>query len=482
MSLMIRNPIVKNATTNPAKNAVLEYGKNTTYSELAENCSKIAGTLINLDIRSGDRIALLAKSTTQYIETLSAITGIGCSFIPLNTRLTTPEIAEIINDCKPQLLIYDEEHEHIAKQLADLTRLPKVFFLNDLFDAPPSSLLIEHPPDGIHSIIYTSGTTGTPKGVVLTWENLYESAKGSAENLGSKPTDIWLCCLPLNHIGGLSIPIRTAFSGTCTMLHTGFDPVSISTALHEQSVSLASFVPTMLRRLLELDAKEYPPTLRSILVGGGPVEKNLLELASKKGLPVIQTYGMTETSSQITTLAPDEAQTHLGSAGRPLGKTKIRIHPNEKQLGEILVQGPVVTSGYFNNPQKTADSIKGGWLYTGDIGTIDNQGFLYVQGRKDELIITGGENVNPSEIEDCLLKWPGITAAAAIGLPDKEWGQKIIVAFTSDNEIPINDLDNWLKKQLANFKIPKQYLRVETLPTTASGKIKRNALKKLFES
>ena len=238
----------------------------------------------------------------------------------------------------------------------------------------------------------------------------------------------------------------------------------------------------MLRRLLELDAKEYPPTLRSILVGGGPVEKNLLELASKKGLPVIQTYGMTETSSQITTLAPDEAQTHLGSAGRPLGKTKIRIHPNEKQLGEILVQGPVVTSGYFNNPQKTADSIKGGWLYTGDIGTIDNQGFLYVQGRKDELIITGGENVNPSEIEDCLLKWPGITAAAAIGLPDKEWGQKIIVAFTSDNEIPINDLDNWLKKQLANFKIPKQYLHVETLPTTASGKIKRNALKKLFES
>ena len=115
MSLMIRNPIVKNATTNPEKNAVLEYGKNTTYSELAKNCSKIAGTLINLDIRPGDRIALLAKSTTQYIETLSAITGIGCSFIPLNTRLTTPEIAEIINDCKPQLLIYDEEHEHIAK-------------------------------------------------------------------------------------------------------------------------------------------------------------------------------------------------------------------------------------------------------------------------------------------------------------------------------------------------------------------------------
>ena len=482
MPFVIRNPIVKNATTNPGKNAVLEHGKITTYSELAENCSKVAGTLINLDIRPGDRIALLAKSTTQYLETLSAITGIGCSFIPLNTRLTTPEIAEIIKDCEPKLLIYDAEHENIGKQLTGLTGLPKVFFLDDLFNSPSSSLLTEHPADGIHSIIYTSGTTGTSKGVVLTWGNLYESAKGSATNLGSKPTDIWLCCLPLNHIGGLSIPIRTAFSGTCTMLHSGFDPVSISTALHEQSVSLVSFVPTMLRRLLELDTKKYPPTLRSILIGGGPVEKNLLELALKQGLPVIQTYGMTETSSQITTLAPSEAQTHLGSAGRPLGKTKIRIYPDEKQLGEILVQGPVVTSGYFNNSQKTSESIKEGWLYTGDIGTIDDQGFLYVQGRKDELIISGGENVNPSEIEECLLKWPGITAAAAVGLSDKEWGQKIIVAFTSDNEIKITDLDNWLKERLANFKIPKQYLRVKSLPTTANGKIKRSALKKLFES
>jgi len=317
---------------------------------------------------------------------------------------------------------------------------------------------------------------------MLTWENLYESAGGSSINLKSEPDDLWLCCLPLNHIGGLSIPIRTAFSGTCTLLHNGFDPMLVSTVLHEQSVSLVSLVPTMLQRLLEVDNKNYPPTLRSVLVGGGPVEKDLLKRALQRGLPVIQTYGMTETSSQITTLTPKDAQTHLGSAGRPLGKTKVRIYPNKEQLGEILVQGPIVTSGYLNNQKKTTEVIKDGWFYTGDIGVIDKQGFLYVHARKDDLIITGGENVNPSEIEKSLLEWPGITAVAATGIPDTEWGQKIVVAFTSDNEIAITDLDNWLKERLANFIIPKQYLRVKSLPSTANGKIKRSALKKLFES
>ncbi|SVB05527.1 uncharacterized protein METZ01_LOCUS158381 [marine metagenome] len=479
---MIRNPIVKNATTNSDKNAILEHGKSTTYSELAENCSRVAGTLIDLGIRPGDRIALLAMPTTQYLETFSAITGLGCAFIPLNTRLTIPELAEIFRDCAPKILICDQEHKNMGEQLIELTRLSKLFLLNNLFNSSSSSLLTEHRPDTIHSIIYTSGTTGTPKGVILTWENLYESAEGSLANLRSKPDDLWLCCLPLNHIGGLSIPIRTAFSGTCTLLHDGFDPVLVSTVLREQSVSLVSLVPTMLRRLLEVDKKNYPPTLRSIIVGGGPVEKDLLKQALQRGLPVIQTYGMTETSSQITTLAPTEAQTHLGSAGRPLGKTKVQIYPDKEQLGEILVQGPVVTSGYLNNPKKTAEAIKDGWFYTGDVGTIDKQGFLYVHARKDDLIITGGENVNPSEIEESLLEWPGITAAAAIGITDTEWGQRIVVAFTSDNEIAINDLDNWLKERLANFKIPKQYLRVKTLPTTANGKIKRSVLKKLFES
>lgn len=482
MPRMIDNPILKNAATNPSKSAVREHGKITTYSELAENCSRVAKTLTDLGLRPGDRVAVLAKSTTQYLEAFSAITGLGCAFIPINTRLTIPELTEIIRDCEPKLLICDIEHVNMGKQLIELTRLSKLYLLNNLFNSSSSSLPTEHRPDTIHSIIYTSGTTGTPKGVILTWENLYESAKGSSINLRSEPDDLWLCCLPLNHIGGLSIPIRTAFSGTCTLLHNGFDPVLVSTVLHEQSVSLVSLVPTMLKRLLEVDKKNYPPTLRSVLVGGGPVEKNLLKRALQRGLPVIQTYGMTETSSQITTLAPTDAQTHLGSAGRPLGKTKIRISPDKEQLGEILVQGPVVTSGYLNNPQKTAEAIKNGWLYTGDVGVIDEQGFLYVRARKDDLIITGGENISPSEIEESLLKWPGITAIAAIGIPDTEWGQKIVVAFTSDNEIAIDDLDKWLKERLANFKIPKQYLRVKSLPTTANGKIKRNALKKLFTS
>jgi O-succinylbenzoic acid--CoA ligase len=323
-------------------------------------------------------------------------------------------------------------------------------------------LLGEHDMSDVHCLILTSGSTGTPQSVALTYGNHLFSAMGSAFNIGVDPADRWLCALPISHISGLSIVMRSAIYGTAMILEDGFETDSVARAIEEDGATVISLVSTMLNRLLEADVDLSKP--RAILVGGGPVSTDTLEEALSRGASVIQTYGLTETCSQVTTLEVAEARRKVGSVGRPLLTSHLRIHE-----GEILVQGPTVSAGALDPD---------GWLHTGDVGRIDEEGFLYVEGRTDEMIITGGENVTPAEVEDTLMKHPAVREAAVIGRSDPEWQTAVTAVLVVDDvaRVTPDELRSFCSKTLAGYKVPKRFEFVESLPRTTSGKIRRSDL------
>ena len=325
----------------------------------------------------------------EQVVLVHALMKVGAVVLPLSPRLSAAERAAVLAAEEP------------AVDLSDAGQLTQTEA-----DLP---LLGEHDMDDIHCRILTSGSTGAPNAVGLTYGNHLWSAVGSAFNIGVEPEDRWLCCLPLSHISGLSIVMRSVIYGTTAVLHDGFDVDRVAASLAEDGITVVSLVSTMLVRLLEAGADLSGP--RAILVGGGPVPEGPLEEAIGRGATVVQTYGLTEAGSQVTTLAPADARRKLGSAGRPLLTTHLRI-----QDGEILVQGPTVAPG-----RADAD----GWLHTGDLGRIDEEGFLYVEDRIDDLIVTGGENVVPAEVEQVLLRHPEVADAAVIGREDPEWQQAV---------------------------------------------------------
>ena len=312
------------------------------------------------------------------------------------------------------------------------------------------------------TVLFTSGTTDGPEPVVLTRQNHEASAIASAWNLGVAPDDRWLCVLPLHHIGGLAILLRSVIYGTTVVLHERFDPTAAVRAIEGGEVTLASLVPTMLRRMRAVGLSEAG-ALRAILLGGGPVPRELLEWSARAGLPAVQTYGMTETASQIATLRVHEALEHHGSAGRPLLGVELRIADH----GEILVRGPMVARSAL---------AEDGWLHTGDAGHLDEDGFLHVHGRLDETIVTGGENVAAREVEDALLAHPAVADAAVAGQPDAEWGEAVVAWVVLATHASDAELAAHCRRRLAVFKVPKRFIRMRELPRNEAGKVVRRRL------
>ena len=313
--------------------------------------------------------------------------------------------------------------------------------------APPAP--IDAPP-GTATVIFTSGTTGEPKPVYLTAANHEASAIASAWNLGVDPGDRWLCCLPLWHVGGLSILHRSALYGTTAVLHDGFHAQRVREELESGGITQVSLVATMLRRLIDAGLGEWP-TLRAALVGGGPVPSDLVEWAAGTGFPLIQTYGMTETASQVVT------------GGRPLLGVDLEIAAD----GEILVSGPMVAPGATSED---------GWLHTGDRGRLDANGSLHVEGRLDDMIVTGGENVAAAEVEAALLSHPAVADAAVVGQPNPEWGEAVTAYVVLAAEASDDELLTHCRQRLAAFKVPKSVHRRDELPRNAAGKLLRRCL------
>jgi O-succinylbenzoic acid--CoA ligase len=318
--------------------------------------------------------------------------------------------------------------------------------LNPALSAPalPSDL-----PADTRAVVFTSGSTGEPTPVCLTRQNFEASARASAELLGVEPDDRWLCCLPVFHVGGLSIFTRSAIYRTTVVAEPGFDPGRVKGLLEGGEVTLASLVPTMLARLRDAGL-DRAPGVRTILLGGGPIPDDLLAWALDVGLPVRPTYGMTETTSQIATAEVGER------LARPLPGAEIRIADD----GEILVRGAMVAID--------------GWLHTGDRGRLTDDGLLEVHGRMDDLIVTGGENVAAREVEEAIRSHPGVTDAAVLGIEDPEWGRAIWAFVVGD--VAEGDLVEHCRGLLPGFKVPKRVVVLEELPRTSSGKVERAPL------
>ncbi|HKN95253.1 MAG TPA: o-succinylbenzoate--CoA ligase [Thermoleophilaceae bacterium] len=412
----------------------------TTYAELAEGAARTARRLAALGVREGQRVATTLPPSLAFAELLHALPLIGASLVPLNTRLTSGERRWQLEDSGARLCVEEpldgEEAEIEARRAPDL--------------------------DSEHSVIYTSGTTGRPTAVSLTHRNHIASALASAWNLGVDPGDRWLGVLPLFHVGGLAVLLRSAIYGTTAVLHDGFDVERVKDAFEQGEVTLASLVPTMLRRLVEAGL-ESAPALRAVLLGGGPVPRDLLEWSAQHDFPALQTYGMTQTSSQIATLTAAEAVTKAGSAGRPLLGVELSISGE----GEILARGPMISPGALD----PAD----GWLHTGDRGRLDDEGYLWVEGRLKDVIVTGGENVACAEVERVLEAHPAVVEAAVVGLPDPEWGELVTAFVVLDGE-PGGDLIAHCRERLAGYKVPRALHVVDALPRNAAGKLLRRDL------
>jgi o-succinylbenzoate---CoA ligase len=441
--MILDNWLAQRAQTCPDRAALIVDGGRLTYEELEAEATAAARRLAAHGVRGGATVTLELPVGADYVVLLHALMKVGAVAQPLNTRLAAGEREAELERAAPALVI-SRPHD-VGGPEADLP------------------LLGEHDLDAVHCRVLTSGTSGRPRPIGLTYGNHLWSAVGSAFNLGVDPSDRWLCCLPLYHVAGLEIVMRSVIYGTAAVVQDGFAVEAVAEALERDGVTVMSLVTTQLTRLLEAGVDLSGP--RVILVGGGPVPLDVLEEAIDRKASVVQTYGLTETASQVTTLVPQEARRKLGSAGRPLLTTHLRIKD-----GEILVQGPVVAPGCADED---------GWLHTGDLGRIDDEGFLYVEERLGDVIVSGGENVLPAEVEEVLLRHPDVADAAAVGRADADWQEAVeaVVVLRHGAAAGAEELRQHCAESLASYKVPKRFEFVSELPRTDSGKLLRRALR-----
>ncbi len=473
-------PIRSGAETRPDALALTFLGKQWTYRELDAWVSWWVAALQAREVKPGDRVALISTNHAMVAVLYFALGRLGAVLVPLNVRLTRAELQPLLDDVAPKFTL--TYAGGLAERLfPDLETL--VSFMDKVPSSASSSECVPLGEQTPRIILFTSGTTGRPKGAVLTEGNFRASARASAANLGAHPAPYWLGTLPLFHVGGLAMLTRTAYDGGCLVLRARFDEEDTNRAIDEEGVTHASFVATTLERVLDARKdRRVPSTFRLALIGGGPVPAPLLARARAAGILALQTYGLTEACSQVTTERPDEADGR--TAGRALPGLEVRITgPGGEPLeagreGDIEVRGPTVMSGYLNRPEATREAFRDGWLRTKDVGVLDGSGRLTVLSRRTDLIVRGGENIYPAELEAVLAAHPAVREVAVVGIPDAKWGE-VPVAFVATREgaeLP-GDLGAWCRESLAGFKVPARFLELEALPRNAMGKVERRVLR-----
>ncbi|WP_181349501.1 o-succinylbenzoate--CoA ligase [Thalassobacillus sp. CUG 92003] len=457
-------------------------GSSLTFNELRDNSRQWAKWLKAQGIERYDHVAVLSGNDERMVYLIHALSYIGAVAVLLNARLSQSELAFQIDDADVKLLVCQEDLLQTGTGAA--TSQSVLVLGMDSFRTLPDrdeSFLEEIELDQLATIMYTSGTTGKPKGVMHTYGNHWFSAVASALNLGLHQEDKWLLALPIFHVGGFSVLIKSLIYGMPVYLLNQFDEHVVNRAIYQHGVSIVSVVTPMLNRLMDnMEEREYPHTFRCMLLGGGPAPYTLLEQAKQKKIPVFQTYGMTETSSQIVTLSPKDALEKLGSAGKALSTAQLQIGKGAEpyEIDVIRLKGPMVTKGYYKRPEATEELFQNGYLSSGDVGYLDEEGFLYVVDRRKDLIISGGENIYPAEIENVLLGVEGIIDAGVTGMEDSKWGA-VPVAFVVTHKkqmLTAEEVKRMCQTQLARYKVPAHIYFVEELPRNAARKLLRRKL------
>ena len=451
--MLLEGWLARAAAERPGHTAIQTPQRSWTYQELLAAADHGARELHEMGVRRGDRVALALPPGLGFAQALHACLLAGVVAVPVDLRLSARERADVAASATRVL------EQPLGEPGGDPGHRGGTGW--DGHDSEATAV-----------VIHTSGTTSAPRPVELSYGNLLWSALGSAVALGLDPGERWLCTLPLSHVGGLSILLRSAIYRTTAVVHERFDTERALASLLEEEITLVSVVATTLARLLDAGLSA-PPRLRCALTGGGPVPAALVERARAAGVPVSLTYGLTEACSQVTTTPVAEARGSQLAAGAPLFCTTVRIDPSdqlEPGVGEILVRGPTVARGAL-----AAD----GWLHTGDLGRLDQSARLTVTGRRSETIVSGGENVAPAEVEAVLEAHPQVLEAAVMGASDAQWGEIVtaIVVARPGTRLDGEELRAHCAQKLAGYKVPKRVTLVRgPLPRTPSGKLLRREL------
>jgi O-succinylbenzoic acid--CoA ligase len=451
--MVVEGWLARAAAARPQSTALQTPETSWSYVRLHAAARFAAAELAGRGVGPGSRVAIVLTPGLDFAQTLHACLLLGAVAVPVDLRLSERERERIAAGCA--VIVREPLGEGPGEGHAAL----------ELPGAPAG-----HDLDATAVIIHTSGTTATPRPIELTYGNFLWSALGSAVALGLDPQERWLCALPLSHVGGLSILLRSSIYATTAIVHERFEVERVLHALREERVTLVSLVATTLTRLLDAGLAD-PPALRCALTGGGPVPAALIARATAAGVPVSLTYGLSESCSQVTTTPVAETDGSHGqdspSAGPSLFCTRVRIAADE----EILVQGPTVAPGAL---------AQDGWLHTGDLGSLDGRGRLRVTGRKADTIVSGGENVAPAEVEAVIEAHSQVLEAAVLGRPDPNWGEAVtaIVIARPGAQLELEELRAHCATALAPYKVPKQFvLASEPLPRTRSGKLLRRELR-----
>lgn len=503
----------------PKKKAIICGTHHWTYQEFYNRLTRLAYALKSYGIDKDDKVAILHPNCHYFLEAYFAISQLGAVAVPINYRLSPQEIAFILHDSDSKILIADPLFQKQINSIRDTTSgIARIIWTGEKYKiTEPDDLHYEEilacahdsqcqepaiTAENIAQIYYTSGTTGRAKGVMLSHKNVLTHALGTIAELHLTDNDVWIHVAPLFHLADAWATWAITLVGGTHVLVREFDPKIIFESIQKETVTLTNLIPTMLNVMVNHpDVTKYDySSLRLLLSGGAPIAPEVVrKVIETFKCDYIQTYGMTETSPYLTLsilknhlkqLPHNDQLRYKSKTGREFINVELKVvdnqgkevAANEKEVGEIIVKGDIVTSGYWNLPEETANLIKDGWLFTGDLAVIDDEGYITIVDRKKDVIITGGENVYSTEVENVLYQHSAISECAVIGVPDPLWGEAVkgVVVLKQNQEATEEDIIQFCKERIAHFKAPKSIVFVNVLLKTGSGKIHKKALRDLY--
>jgi len=498
MAINIGEFLTKRAILSPRREGLVCNELRMTFEQMNSRANQLAAAMQRLGIGKGDRVALLALNEPEYYDMLFGLGKIGAVLVPVNYRLAAPEVSYILSDCGAKVLVFSKEYVEIVNTVRQGAKDVKLVGIMDdppewassykkLLDAEPTGEpKIQGGGNDTLAILYTSGTTGRPKGAMLTHDNFYCTSVSLHVTLGYTG-ETFLIPLPLFHIGALGGVPMFIHLGQKSVLLRSFDPKRMLELIQEEKITGFGTVPAMLMflKLVPGFEKYSFKTVKVILVYAAPVPVTLIKEYAASGIEIQQLYGLTECTGPASLIDPEHAIAKAGSCGLPIFHSEIRLVDDQGKdvgpevLGELLIRSENVMKGYWNRPDETSRAIIDGWLCTGDLAKKDKDGFLYILDRKKDMIISGGENIYPAEIEDMLLQNPKVADAAVIGYPDPKWGEavKAIVVLKPGQQLSEEELISWCQGKIGKYKIPKKVIFVANIPRTPTGKILKRELR-----